>query len=53
MSDAYEVYLSLTSSLERLIENGLGDGEEAEEIRDQMDGPWFAMTEEERESFRK
>lgn len=29
------------------------DGEEADAIRDQMDGPWYALTEEEREQYRK
>lgn len=52
-SEAYLVYAALTAVLDELIYAGKGDGPEAERIRDNMDAPWFAMTAEEQELFRR
>lgn len=52
-STAYLVYAAMTAVLDFLIERGEGDGPKAERIRDNMDAPWFAMTAEEQESFRR
>jgi hypothetical protein len=42
-------YLELEEKLKELIAQGKGDSEEADEIRDQMDEPWYALTPEERD----
>ena len=44
-----EVY----EQLRDLIDKGLGDSEEADEIRDSAEEPWYNMTEDERNSFRE
>jgi hypothetical protein len=41
-------YAPLLLELHRLIEAGRGDSAEADRVRDDMDGPWHAMTTEER-----
>ncbi len=42
-----EEYLNLFKQLESLWDQGLGESEEAEELRDRSDGPWYRMTGEE------
>lgn len=45
-------YDELGASLDRLFEAGKGDGPEADAIRDEMDGPWDRMTDDEREAIK-
>jgi hypothetical protein len=42
-------YARLLLLVHDLIANGQGDGPEADAVRDQMDAPWYAMTEAEQE----
>lgn len=44
-----EEYARLLGKLHELITQGEGDSAEADAIRDEMDGPWYALTEQERE----
>lgn len=46
---AAKEYSRLLLRLHDLIAEGKGDDEEAEAVRDEMDDPWYAMTERERE----
>ena len=43
----YVTYKRLLTELDRLIAEGKGDDEEAEAVRDQMDGPWYRLSREE------
>jgi tetratricopeptide (TPR) repeat protein len=45
-------YARLLLQLHPLIEQGKGDTEEADAIRERMEEPWYAMTEQEQERFR-
>lgn len=45
-------YVSLQLRLQDLFQAGQGDGEQADSIRDQMDGPWYRMTREEQDRMR-
>ena len=48
---AYEEYVALHRQLVVLIADGKDDGDltpETDALRDRMDAPWYAMTEEER-----
>lgn len=50
-SAAYEEYVALHRQLVGLIAEGKDDGDvtpETDALRDRMDAPWYAMTEEER-----
>jgi hypothetical protein len=47
MSTAFETYCELLSKLHVLMTAGKGDDEEADEIRDAMDKPWYELTKEE------
>jgi hypothetical protein len=42
-------YARLLREVHTLISQGRGDGPEAEALADEMDGPWFAMTDEEQD----
>lgn len=46
------VYARLLTELHRLINEGKGDGEEAEALADRMDTPWYAMTGQEQARMR-
>jgi len=46
-------YTRLQVELLGLINRGLGDSEEADAVRDSMDGPWYSLTEKERKKFRE
>lgn len=41
-----EQYKALWHRLDKLCDEGKGESEEAEAIRDESDGPWYRMTEE-------
>ena len=43
----YVTYKRLLTELDRLIAEGKGDDEEAEAVRDRMDGPWYRLSSEE------
>ena len=43
----YVTYERLLIELDRLIAGGKGNDEEAETVRDQMDGPWYRLSSEE------
>jgi hypothetical protein len=45
---AYERYASFVRALHRLFLEGKGESDEADALRDQMDEPWEALTEEQR-----
>ncbi len=45
----YAEYVGLLRELHKLIANGKLDAPEADEIRDQMDRPWYGMSEDEHE----
>ena len=45
-------YAELRAELRLLIKLGLGDGEEADKIRDEMDYYWYRMTEDEKNTVR-
>jgi Spy/CpxP family protein refolding chaperone len=47
--DAEALFESLLRRLHALIAAGQGDSDEADALRDEMDAPWYAMTEEARE----
>jgi hypothetical protein len=51
MSPAAHTYRELYDDLLRLIDAGLGDNDDADALRDQMDAPWYAMTEDERAEY--
>jgi hypothetical protein len=53
MTDSYVQYVRLMNRLHWLTAEGRGDSEEADELRDDMDGPWYLMTDAEREIVRK
>jgi len=40
---AKEEYERLLATLEQLIADGKGDSDEADEVRDEMDAPWYQM----------
>ncbi len=46
-------YLRLTREVDALIAAGKGDSPEHEAMCDLMDGPWYRMTAEEHERFRR
>lgn len=48
-SAAYAEYERLLRELHALYLRGADDGSMADEIRERMDDPWYAMTDEERE----
>lgn len=41
--DWFSEYLRLLTQLHELIAQGRGDSDEADIIRDQMDGPWYQL----------
>lgn len=43
-SDAMHEYSSKLVNLHRMIRDGKGESDEAEELRDEMDSPWYGMT---------
>lgn len=45
-------YAALQLRLQELFQAGQGDGDEADAIRDRMDGPWYRMTQAERDRMR-
>ncbi|MDX1962998.1 MAG: hypothetical protein SFX18_07585 [Pirellulales bacterium] len=45
-SPSFVEYVELLVQLHSMISTGKGDGEEAENLRDQMDGPWESLTKE-------
>jgi hypothetical protein len=49
MSAACREYARLTVRLHELMGAGLGESEEADSVRDQMDGPWKQLTAAERD----
>lgn len=49
MTEAAQTYFKLYYRLERLIDDGKGNTEEADKLRDEMDKPYYSMTERERE----
>lgn len=49
MSDNLKIYNVYNRAVHALIANGLGDSHEADLLRDEMEPPWDAMTEEEQE----
>jgi hypothetical protein len=51
--EAKETYRTLWEQLNALIDADQGESEEAEAIRDQMDNPWRAMTQEERNEVKR
>lgn len=48
-SAVYHEYAALLRRLHEVMSRGGGDSPEADAIRDEMDGPWYALCEEERE----
>ena len=48
----YVTYKRLLIELDQLIAGGKGDDEEAEAVRDQMDGPWYRLSSEETDHIR-
>ena len=44
----YQTIVSLLVRLRKLIRDGLGDSEAAEELRSSMDRPWYALSDAER-----
>lgn len=46
-------YERLLHEIHRLIDRGEGDSEEAEELAEQMDAPWLAMTADEQSQMRE
>lgn len=46
---ATRVYARFLRELHRLLAAGEGDSDEADNVRDEMDAPWYAMTEAERQ----
>lgn len=53
MLSVIALYVRLLVRLDDLMQQGKGDDPEADAIRDQMDEPWYAMTEKEREFARE
>ena len=51
MNSPYADYLWMHKKLITLINEGKGDSQEADDLRDQMDKPWYAMNQEERFKF--
>lgn len=49
----YDQYMKLKEALQVLITSGTDDSPEGDIIRDQMDEPWFNMTEDEQNETRK
>src|SRR4051812_32501434 len=49
VSPAYREYARVTTRLHELMVAGLGESEEADVVRDQMDGPWKQLTGPERD----
>lgn len=47
----YDEYLTLWNELDALCQAGDGETPEADALRDRMDHPWRAMTDEEQERF--
>lgn len=52
MSAAREQFVLLLRQLHTLFVAGQNDGDEADAIREQMEAPWYAMTEAERDEIR-
>lgn len=44
MSPAAKMYFDLWVELDALFECGQGESAAADELRDRMDAPWYAMT---------
>jgi hypothetical protein len=53
VSPQLEAYLRLSDELDALWGAGLGDSPEADELRDRMAGPWYALTAADHEELRK
>jgi tetratricopeptide (TPR) repeat protein len=51
-SAAYQQFAELLRKLHRVMSEGGGDSPEADAIRDEMDGPWYALSEEEQRRAR-
>lgn len=47
-SPAYQTYVTNLLALHLLFVRGLQDSQEADDVREEMDVPWYAMTDEER-----
>lgn len=52
-SKAHLKYEELLYELHLLDKHGLGDSVEADKVRDQMDAPWYEMTDEEQAEVEK
>ena len=48
LSPVGKLYLSLLLNLREMIRVGAGNSEEADALRDRMDKPWYAMTDDDR-----
>lgn len=53
LSQAAKLVRELHAQLVLLIEQGRGESEEADTLRDQMDSPWYEMTPEEHIAFKE
>ena len=53
LSKAAQLVRELHVQLRLLIEQGLGDSSEADDLRDRMDDPWYEMTPSEHVAFRE
>lgn len=51
-SSSYQEFARLLRELHRLMSLGDGDSPEADAIRDEMDGPWYTLSEEEQKRAR-
>lgn len=51
MTEAGITYQQLHAELEALWERGEGESPAADALRDRMDAPWYAMTEDDRQEF--
>lgn len=52
-SPAVRLLRDLYAQLLFLIEQGLGESQEADDLRDRMDDPWYSMTDEEHTAFKE
>ncbi len=52
LSHSAQAYAQLLLNLHELIQQGKGDCDEAEAVADEMDAPWYAMTEKEQDRMR-
>jgi hypothetical protein len=53
MSVRSEAYMALWVQLDEMWEAGLGESSEADALRDRMEGPWYALTEQDREEVER